>query len=72
VLCFYKSLKSKKVIQFFLSGEKPFVCEICGTRFSQKTYLKQHNELHHPKEEIKKEHKCDTCGKFFRLKGQVG
>uniref|UniRef100_A0A8C6LPK3 C2H2-type domain-containing protein n=1 Tax=Nothobranchius furzeri TaxID=105023 RepID=A0A8C6LPK3_NOTFU len=43
------------------SGQKPFVCELCGQRFSDKTYLTRHMNVH-------TEHKpfaCGHCGKRF-------
>ena len=52
-------LMSKKIFSilcliFFLiadhmlihKGEKPFICEICGGRFSQKAHLLRHSRTH--------------------------
>ncbi|XP_018394258.1 PREDICTED: zinc finger protein 91 [Cyphomyrmex costatus] len=58
------------------NGEKPFECEYCGIRFSQKTTLEQHVVAHHFNEERYKSNKhiytggvsfkCRTCNKEFK------
>ena len=44
------------------TGEKPFMCSVCAERFISKRALEGHELMHRPKE-----HKCETCGKEFRL-----
>ena len=44
------------------TGEKPFMCSVCAECFISNRALEGHELMHRPKE-----HKCETCGKEFRL-----
>lgn len=47
------------------SGEKPFQCEHCGSRFTENKSLKIHLRIHTGE----KPYKCDICGKLFSQTG---
>ena len=48
-------------------GIKPFACDHCENRFTQKGDLNRHNLIH----EGIKSFKCDQCEKIFRRKGHL-
>ncbi|XP_052764927.1 zinc finger and SCAN domain-containing protein 5B-like isoform X1 [Mya arenaria] len=50
------------------TGEKPFQCEMCHRRFSQKSSMKTHVKLFHTGE---KPFQCPVCLKPFALKAYV-
>lgn len=47
----------------FFSGERPFQCDLCGARFSQRSNLQSHKRATHYDD---KRHKCEECGKAFK------
>jgi uncharacterized Zn-finger protein len=49
-------------------GIKPFPCEVCGHKFSEKSTLKKHTASIH---EEKKEYKCDICKFCCSRKSQM-
>ena len=49
------------------STERPFECDKCGKRFSNKIYLGKHLSVH---EEVRK-YECSFCGKKFKYKKHV-
>ena len=49
-------------------GKKPFMCEICSSRFSEKCYLNSHIAHVHEK---KLKFTCDICKKGFSQKGAL-
>ena len=48
--------------------KKPFQCDICGTKFSQKSRLDSHLKIIH---EGKKTFKCDICDANFAWDTQL-
>ena len=42
------------------TGEKPFMCDICGMTFRSQPHMKNHRKYH-----IGKPHKCEHCGHEF-------
>lgn len=46
---------------FFLPGEKPHVCLVCGKGFSTSSSLNTHRRIHSGE----KPHQCQVCGKRF-------
>lgn len=58
-------------------GTKSFVCEICGSAYSQKSYLLYHKRvIHGQQNRPPREHKCPSCDKTFAseycLRNHVG
>ncbi|XP_045773687.1 gastrula zinc finger protein XlCGF57.1-like [Maniola jurtina] len=51
------------------TGEKPFVCETCSTKFPTRGSLKRHNETFHSTRERK--FTCETCGSSFYRKNDI-
>lgn len=49
------------------SGERPFLCSICGKGFSQNASLKQHMMRHSQS----KPYQCGECPKAFVSKGEL-
>ena len=49
--------------------KNPFVCDYCGKKFPQKSYLKVHKDATHKENPPK--NTCEECGKSFYAKHQL-
>ncbi len=47
------------------TGERSYVCEICGMSFTQQSYLKYHQTSNHDKTLNLESYKCNLCEKKF-------
>ena len=57
--CYYIDSKKQRIAEHINqshTGERPFVCQTCGSNFSAKRYLKSHELQNHS---ISKKFKCD-------------
>ena len=61
-------IETRYIIRIFPLIERPkYICEICGAELFSPTTLRNHRQLHsddYP-------HKCDECGKSFKLKSYL-
>ncbi|XP_023950024.1 zinc finger protein OZF-like [Bicyclus anynana] len=51
------------------TGEKPFLCSTCNTKYPTKGSLKRHNETFHSTRE--RRFTCETCGSSFYRKNDI-
>lgn len=62
-----KNIFTKKKISFFLSGEKPYHCDICFRDFGYNHVLKLHRVQHYGS----KCYKCTICDETFKNKKEM-
>lgn len=48
-------------VNFALTGDKPYRCNVCGAQFNRPANLKTHSRIHSGE----KPYRCDTCGARF-------
>lgn len=58
---------SRHINFFFISGERPFQCEVCKNGYVSKASLKIHMRTHTNERPFV----CDFCGKAFRQSGDL-
>lgn len=59
---------SSSLFFFFIPGEKPYRCNICGAQFNRPANLKTHTRIHSGE----KPYKCETCGaRFVQVKKKI-
>jgi len=64
---FLKNNLNRDIIVYFL-GERPFMCDICGSRFATKGGLRSHSNVHtgvKRKMKVQMKHPCSVCNKRF-------
>jgi uncharacterized Zn-finger protein len=68
-ICHKRVLRIKEHIERHLrSGEREFICTVCGKSYLKKEMLNRHILNHDPD---KKKHKCDICGQGFPRNDQL-
>ena len=60
-------LRCYDVLLFFSPGERPFSCEVCGSRFKAKKHLSRHMLTHLES----RDHHCDQCPATFKAATQL-
>jgi uncharacterized Zn-finger protein len=69
-LTFLKPSELKKHVErVHEQVEKPHACEICGTRYHERSNLRTHVAMVHEK---KRPHVCDDCGAAYSSKQNLG
>ncbi|XP_023334184.1 zinc finger and BTB domain-containing protein 24 [Eurytemora carolleeae] len=53
------------------TGEKPFVCDLCGYSCNQRNNLRKHKELRHSSAGEARMFPCDICSAVFNTKGNL-